>query len=116
MQPDSVFEMRRPYDLPAFLEQEDRLYNLVDLHSNIVARKAALDEQIEVLQSIGDVKSWLNTANPDCISAWMDIEQFDFYTSVATDGSWRKGITYVEYKFIVIAFLWVCLNTFLLFF
>lgn len=90
--------MRRPYDLPAFLEQENRLSAIVELHKKIVARKVILDGQMTVLNSIADVESWLHSSHPDCISSDMQLEEFDFYTSVATDGSWRKGVTWVEYK------------------
>ncbi|XP_015120948.1 tetratricopeptide repeat protein 17 isoform X2 [Diachasma alloeum] len=96
-QPDSVYNMRRPYDLPAFLEQENRINAVKALHQKILARKEFLDSQMTVLNSIGDLESWLQASNPDCISSRKLLEDFDFYASVATDGSYRKGVTHKDY-------------------
>lgn len=93
LQLDSVFQMKRPYDLPAFLEQEKRMIAVETLHQKIMARKVALDSQIAILNSIGDLESWLQSSNPECISSKKLLEDFDFYASVATDGSYRKGVT-----------------------
>lgn len=87
--------MKRPNDLPAFLEQEKRMNIVQSLHKKIMARKMVLDSQIAVLNSIGDLESWLQSSNPECISNRKLLEDFDFYASVATDGSYRKGVTYV---------------------
>ncbi|KAK0083957.1 hypothetical protein PV326_006462 [Microctonus aethiopoides] len=94
---DSVFQMKRPYDLPAFLEQEKRMIAVETLHQKIMARKVALDSQIAILNSIGDLESWLQSSNPECISSKKLLEDFDFYASVATDGSYRKGVTQKDY-------------------
>lgn len=89
----TVFRMQRPYDLPAFLEQEKRMHAVEALHQKIIARKVGLDSQMAVLNSIGDLESWLQSSNPDCISSKKLLEDFDFYASVATDGSYRKGVS-----------------------
>ncbi|XP_057331402.1 tetratricopeptide repeat protein 17 isoform X1 [Microplitis mediator] len=94
---DSAFQMKRPYDLPGFLEQEKRMNIVQALHKKIMARKMILDSQIAVLNSIGDLESWLQSSNPECISNRKLLEDFDFYASVATDGSYRKGVTQKDY-------------------
>ncbi|XP_043289555.1 tetratricopeptide repeat protein 17 isoform X2 [Venturia canescens] len=94
---DSIFEMRRPSDLTAFLEQENRLKALRELYEKIAAKEAILDGQIQTLDSVKDVESWLHSSSPGCLSPSLEREEFDFYTSVATDGSWRKGITEKDY-------------------
>ncbi|XP_011306782.1 tetratricopeptide repeat protein 17 [Fopius arisanus] len=94
---ESVYSMKRPYDLPAFLEQESRMDAVEVLHKKILTRKVLLDSQMAVLNSIGDLESWLQASNPDCISSRKLLEDFDFYASVATDGSYRKGVTHKDY-------------------
>ncbi|CAG5102000.1 Similar to ttc17: Tetratricopeptide repeat protein 17 (Danio rerio) [Cotesia congregata] len=94
---DSAFQMNQPNDLPALLQQEKRMNIVQSLHKKIMARKMVLDSQIAVLNSIGDLESWLQSSNPECISNRKLLEDFDFYASVATDGSYRKGVTQKDY-------------------
>ncbi|XP_063991884.1 tetratricopeptide repeat protein 17 isoform X2 [Diachasmimorpha longicaudata] len=94
---NSVYNMKRPYDLPAFLEQENRMNAVEALHQKMLAREVVLDSQMAVLNSIGDLESWLQASNPDCISCRKLLDDFDFYASVATDGSYRKGVTHKDY-------------------
>ena len=43
-QPDTVFSMRRPYDLVAFMKQEDRAVMLNNLKKELLNRKDEIDK------------------------------------------------------------------------
>ncbi|XP_046477083.1 tetratricopeptide repeat protein 17 isoform X2 [Neodiprion pinetum] len=96
-QPDSVFQMRRPYDLVAFLEQEDRRNAVDALYRQLVARKAAIHSRCASLDSAMDVETRLYSTDPDCLLAGKPLADVDLYASVATDGSYRNGVTQKDY-------------------
>lgn len=85
--------MRRPYDLLAFLEQEDRRDAVDALYRQLVARKAAIHSRCANLDSAMDVETRLYSTDPDCLLAGKPLADVDLYASVATDGSYRKGVT-----------------------
>lgn len=75
------------------MEQEKRMNDVKLLYQKIMARKVGLDSQMAVLNSIGDLESWLQSSNPECVSNKKLLDEFDFYASVATDGGYREGIS-----------------------
>ncbi|XP_048514403.1 tetratricopeptide repeat protein 17 isoform X2 [Athalia rosae] len=94
---DSVFEMRRPYDLLEFLEQENRRDAVHTVYQQLVAKKAAVQSRCASLESATDVETRLYSTDPDCLLAGKPLADVDLYASVATDGSYRKGVTQKDY-------------------
>lgn len=90
---DSIFQMRRPYDLLAFLEQESRQDAFDALYRQLMARKAAIQSRCASLKSATEVEAKLYSTDPDCLLAGKPLADVDLYASVATDGSYRKGVT-----------------------
>lgn len=85
--------MRRPYDLISFMEQEKRRDTVGTLYKKIMARKAAIDKQWVGLDSATEVENRFYSMDPDCLLAGKPFSDLDLYASVATDGSFRKGVS-----------------------
>ncbi|XP_046394814.1 tetratricopeptide repeat protein 17 [Ischnura elegans] len=85
-QVNSVFHLRRPYDLIAFMEQETRLHTLDEIYHDLLTRKSAFDRKWVGLDSssgevgldrsgglrgfnAGDLEARLYAKDPDCVGA-----------------------------------------------
>ena len=55
-QGDSIFNMRRPYDLMAFHDQEERSFKLETLKKELLSRKEEIDKNED--KDTGELKHW----------------------------------------------------------
>lgn len=77
-QTDSVYNLRRPYDLVAFMKQEQRASMLNDLKKELLNRKDEIDRNED--RDSGLEQKFYKT-NPDCIEAGKPLPEFDLYIS-----------------------------------
>ncbi|BFZ05335.1 hypothetical protein BsWGS_08373 [Bradybaena similaris] len=77
-QADSVYNLRRPYDLVAFMRQEDRAAMLNTLKKELLTRKDEIDKNED--RDTGLEQKFYRT-NPDCIEAGKPLPEFDLYIS-----------------------------------
>lgn len=92
-QPDSIFQMRRPYDLLSFLEQGNRRDSVNKLFESMRTRKALIDNQFVGLHSASDVENGLHMTDIDCLSREQYDIELDFHQSVVINGNTREGIS-----------------------
>ncbi|KAL8577739.1 hypothetical protein ACOMHN_065556 [Nucella lapillus] len=78
-QMDSVFNLRRPYDLVAFMRQEERAHMLGSLKKELLSRKSEIDRH-EDKDSAG-LEQKFYQSDPDCIEAGKPLPEFDLYIS-----------------------------------
>ncbi|CAL1533702.1 unnamed protein product [Lymnaea stagnalis] len=77
-QADSVYNLRRPYDLVAFMKQEDRASMLNTLKKELLSRKDEIDKNED--RDTGLEQKFYKT-NSDCIEAGKPLPEFDLYIS-----------------------------------
>ncbi|XP_041366225.1 tetratricopeptide repeat protein 17-like isoform X2 [Gigantopelta aegis] len=77
-QPDTVFNMQRPYDLVAFMKQEDRAVMLNNLKKELLNRKDEIDKNED--RDTGLEQRFYKT-DLDCIEAGKPLPEFDLYIS-----------------------------------
>ncbi|KAJ8299215.1 hypothetical protein KUTeg_023275 [Tegillarca granosa] len=77
-QADTVFNMKRPYDLVAFMRQDDRVTMLDNLKDELLARKDEIDKNED--RDPGLEQRFYKT-DPDCLAAGKPLPEFDLYIS-----------------------------------
>ncbi|GLH04929.1 Uncharacterized protein GBIM_10584 [Gryllus bimaculatus] len=82
---DSMFHMRRPYDLLSLLEQEKRVKAIEELHNELMTRKSSIDQQWGTLEGAADLESRLYSQDPDCLKAGHTLADTDLYISLIGD-------------------------------
>uniref|UniRef100_A0A0B7BGE5 Tetratricopeptide repeat protein 17 n=1 Tax=Arion vulgaris TaxID=1028688 RepID=A0A0B7BGE5_9EUPU len=92
-QADSVYNLRRPYDLVAFMKQEDRASMLNILKKELLTRKDEIDKNED--RDTGLEQKFYRT-NPDCIEAGKPLPEFDLYISTVLPLE-NKGIRAEEH-------------------
>ncbi|KAK3103819.1 hypothetical protein FSP39_022148 [Pinctada imbricata] len=75
---DTVYSMRRPYDLVAFMRQEERAHMLHDLKEELLSRKDEIDKNED--RDTGLEQKFYKT-DPDCLKAGKPLPEFDLYIS-----------------------------------
>ncbi|XP_064481070.1 tetratricopeptide repeat protein 17-like isoform X2 [Ornithodoros turicata] len=75
---DSVFSLRRPYDLMGLLAQEERAHMVESLKKELLQRKEEIDRCEDQAQ---DVEQRLYAADHDCLIAAQPLTEFDLYVS-----------------------------------
>ncbi|XP_046978684.1 tetratricopeptide repeat protein 17 [Vanessa cardui] len=82
---DSPFEMARPYDLLAFLNQEQRWDSISDLFNDLINRQIEIDKLWANVRKYTDVGRQI-AQNDDCIKAG-NVNIIDWYAALLEDGS-----------------------------
>ncbi|KAG0411227.1 hypothetical protein HPB47_011658 [Ixodes persulcatus] len=77
-QMDSVFSLRRPYDLLALLAQEERAVQVEEFKQQLLRRKQEIDRCED---QASDVEQRLYSTDKDCILAAQPLTDFDLYVS-----------------------------------
>ncbi|XP_053384178.1 tetratricopeptide repeat protein 17-like isoform X3 [Mercenaria mercenaria] len=77
-QMDSVFNMKRPYDLVAFMKQEERANMLDKLKQELLSRKVEIDSTED--RDTGLEEKFYKT-DPDCLAAGKQLPDLDLYIS-----------------------------------
>jgi tetratricopeptide (TPR) repeat protein len=77
-QVDSLFNLRRPYDLVALLKQEERAVMLENLKQELLTRKEEIDKNED--KDTGLEQRFYKT-DLDCIAAGKPLPEFDLYIS-----------------------------------
>ncbi|RWS11143.1 Tetratricopeptide repeat protein 17-like protein [Dinothrombium tinctorium] len=88
-QDDSVFTLRRPYDLVSLLEQEKRAEALKRIKTQLMAQKETIEASAGadseaahgtiVIDSETDVEQVVYSTNDDCTNAGKTLPEFDLY-------------------------------------
>lgn len=86
-QHDSVFDMRRPYDLLAFLEQEKRQETANAIYKKITRKEVSIDNQFLGL-GMADVES----SNSECFLSEKSLTDVDVHASIVVDYRFRDGV------------------------
>ncbi|CAE1321266.1 Tetratricopeptide repeat protein 17 [Acanthosepion pharaonis] len=92
-QADTVFNMRRPYDLVAFMKQEERAVMLDNLKKELLSRKDEIDKSED---RDTDLEQRFYRSEPDCIAAGKPLPEFDLYISTVLPLE-NKGIRQEEH-------------------
>ncbi|XP_047545696.1 tetratricopeptide repeat protein 17 [Vanessa atalanta] len=82
---DSPFEMARPYDLLAFLNQEQRWDSISDLFNDLINRQIEIDKLWANVRKYTDVGRQI-AQNDDCIKAG-NVNIIDWFAALLEDGS-----------------------------
>lgn len=85
---DSPFEMANPYDVLAFLNQDTRWENIINIYHDLSKRKDSLRKLWTELGKETDIDTIL-LADENCVKAG-PLESFDWYASLLEDGRARK--------------------------
>ncbi|XP_011868163.1 PREDICTED: tetratricopeptide repeat protein 17 isoform X2 [Vollenhovia emeryi] len=91
-QHDSVFDMRRPYDLLGFLEQERRRESADAIYKKISRKEVSIDNQFVGL-GLADAES----SNSDCFSWDKSLADVDVHASLVVDYRLKDGIDQTDY-------------------
>lgn len=77
-QPDSDFDLQRPYDLMGFIQQEKRVDLVESLRVDLIDQKNMIDatEDKET-----DLEARFYEQDPDCVKAGQPLTEFDLYLS-----------------------------------
>lgn len=86
-QHDSVFDMRRPYDLLAFLEQEKHRETANAIYKKISRKEVSIDNQFVGL-GIADIEN----SNSDCFLWDKSLADIDVHASIVIDYRLRDDI------------------------
>ncbi|XP_029638626.1 tetratricopeptide repeat protein 17 isoform X1 [Octopus sinensis] len=92
-QVDTVFNMRRPYDLVAFMKQEERAVMLDNLKKELLSRKDEIDKSED---RDTDLEQRFYRSEPDCIAVGKPLPEFDLYISTVLPLE-NKGIRQEEH-------------------
>lgn len=87
---ESPFNIRRPYDLLALLEQEERLKEINALYSELMNSKETIDHKLFKLKDISNIGNKLD--DYDCLTKGKALSNVDFYSSRSMDGNILKEI------------------------
>ncbi|KYN15443.1 Tetratricopeptide repeat protein 17 [Trachymyrmex cornetzi] len=91
-QHDSVFDMRRPYDLLGFLEQEKCRETADAIYKKISRKEVSIDNQFVGL-SMADAEN----SNSDCFSWDKSLADVDVHASIIIDYRLKDGIDQTDY-------------------
>ncbi|CAG9091497.1 unnamed protein product [Plutella xylostella] len=92
---DSPFEMANPYDLLAFLNQDTRWENIINLYHDLFKRKDYIRQLWADLERDSDVQAQL-AHDKNCMKSG-PLNQMDWYVSVLEDGK-SRNIPDAEFK------------------
>ncbi|XP_044749368.1 tetratricopeptide repeat protein 17 [Coccinella septempunctata] len=87
---DSPYNIRRPYDLLALLEQEQRLKEINALYSELLHSKKNIDQKLFKLKDISNIGNKLD--DYECLTKGKALSNVDFYSSRSMDGNILKEI------------------------
>ncbi|XP_022250210.1 tetratricopeptide repeat protein 17-like [Limulus polyphemus] len=77
-QMDSVFSLKRPYDLMALMQQEQRAMLVEDLKEHLMTQKEEIDRREDKETNLEDK---IYSTDEDCIIAGKPLTEFDLYFS-----------------------------------
>ncbi|UXI16596.1 paired mesoderm homeobox protein 2B-like [Sarcoptes scabiei] len=76
-QEDSMFQMRLPYDLMSFLQQEKRADMFQQIKTQLLVQKEEIES--DSFDNHDDVEQVMYSSNPDCLKANKPLTKFDLY-------------------------------------
>ncbi|CAH1997575.1 unnamed protein product [Acanthoscelides obtectus] len=89
---ESPFNLRKPYDLVALLEQEARYEEINKLYKDLINRKEAIESKWSTLEGNSNVGLKITSHDPDCLAAGKLFSDIDLYANIVTNGTDRKGV------------------------
>lgn len=79
---DSVFLLKRPYDLVAFLKQEELATNVSKYLDEMIQRKINMDQQWSKINIAPEVEHELMSTDTDCVKAKNSDDDVDLYMNI----------------------------------
>ncbi|XP_070560353.1 tetratricopeptide repeat protein 17-like [Ptychodera flava] len=76
---DSVYSLRKPYDLVEFIRQAERSQMVHTLQQELLNQKIQIDEKDE--KSDTNIEAKFYESDPDCMIAEKSLPEYDLYTS-----------------------------------
>nr|CAI5851357.1 unnamed protein product [Callosobruchus analis] len=89
---ESPFNLRKPYDLVALLEQEARYEEINKLYKELIIRKEAIEGKWSILEGSSNIGVKITSQDPDCLAAGKLFSDIDLYANIVTNGTDRKGV------------------------
>lgn len=86
---ESPFDLRRPHDLLALLDQENRRNDINDLHEDLIKRKISIESKWVDIEKNSDIGVKVTSEDVDCLAADKFFSELDLYNNIATNGSER---------------------------
>ncbi|XP_014214648.1 tetratricopeptide repeat protein 17 [Copidosoma floridanum] len=97
--PETVFQMKRPYDLISFMDQEVRRDSIEQLVKSMQTRRAKIDDQFYSLHSTKDVEDGIKMTDSDCLLRGHYDAELDFHYSTVINVGRREGISDKDFDF-----------------
>lgn len=94
---ESPYDMRRPYDLLALMEQEKRHEEISRLYNELIVSKLMIEEKWSNLERTSNLGNKFTSNDPDCLAAGKLFLDIDLFSNIATNGTEREGID-VEFR------------------
>lgn len=88
---ESPFDLRKPDDLLALLDQESRKNDINDLYEDLVVRKTAIEKKWIDIEKDSNIGSRVISEDVDCLAADRLFSDLDLYNNIAINGS-ERGI------------------------
>lgn len=85
---DSPFEMANPYDVLAFLNQDTRWENIINMHHDLCKRRDSIRRLWAELGKETDINTHLSS-DENCVKAGT-LDSFDWYASLLEGGRARE--------------------------
>lgn len=82
LQFDSVFRLKRPYDLVAFLKQEELATNVSKYLDEMIQRKINMDQKWSRINTALEVEHELMSTDTDCVKAKNSDDNVDLYMNI----------------------------------
>ncbi|XP_050299083.1 tetratricopeptide repeat protein 17-like isoform X2 [Anthonomus grandis grandis] len=87
----SPFDLRKPDDLLALLDQENRKNDISELYEDLVSRKTAIEKKWCDIEENSNIGSRVNFEDADCLAAEKLFSELDLYNNMAINGT-ERGI------------------------
>lgn len=96
MQAGAPFEMARPYDLLAFLNQDTRWETIITIYHDLKSRKEIIRRLWSYIQRDGDLDAKIRNDN-NCVEAGF-LGSIDWYSSELDDGRSKGKIPFQYFR------------------
>ncbi|CAH0560129.1 unnamed protein product [Brassicogethes aeneus] len=87
---ESPYDMRRPYDLLALMEQEKRHEEISSLYNDLIVSKLIIEDKWSSLERTSNLGNKFTSSDPDCLAAGKLFLDIDLFSNIATNGSERN--------------------------
>ncbi|XP_076274033.1 tetratricopeptide repeat protein 17 isoform X2 [Rhynchophorus ferrugineus] len=89
---ESPFDLRKPYDLLALLDQETRHNDITNLYEEMNNRRLTIQKKLIDIKENSNIGLKVTSEDADCLAADTWFSDLDLYNNIATNGS-ERGIS-----------------------